>query len=81
MSMKVSIAMTVSTMDDNVVAQVVHGDTSINPNPLDEAADVLLAARLVEHLVTVAGRQMEGRLTEFGGALDRFMKSQSDDSP
>lgn len=70
MSLRVSVAVTVTDIDEDDLVRVVRVDTSINPNPGDQHAAPLLAASLLERIVGEAGRDALERLRELGVAME-----------
>lgn len=72
MTLHISVAVIVTDTEDSDLVKVIKADTSVNPSPADTQAAVLLAAGMVDRLVTEAGRDAIERLSELHQALENI---------
>jgi len=76
MSLNVNIAVQVNMMDGSNLITVFDGETSVNPNPQDVAAEVLLVKGRLREMMERALERSQERLDEFGEALDKTIQKE-----
>lgn len=58
------------------IVQVLRAATSVNPNPRDEVADLVLAQNVVARLLDEVGAEAKDNLRDFAAAMERILKSE-----
>ncbi|HSZ70221.1 MAG TPA: hypothetical protein VK756_07655 [Solirubrobacteraceae bacterium] len=74
MSLLVSTAIQVTGPDGVQLVSVTEGDTSINLNPQDAGAEILLAKARVEAICEQAKTRALERLDELQGVIERWVE-------